>query len=273
MSATMGHLDDDRLSDLIDGVGTGEDLAHVAACDHCSARVRQWRGVLGEVSRPPATSPKTRDAAVAIALSHATTDLSPGPDGQIVDLSERRARRGRRLLASVAAAAVALVVGVSAALLAGSGGNPNHHATVASPRSGSTTPSAGASGGTASAGSGAGLSGSYLGNIDNAAQLVSALRSLPAAPFPAVPAGGSAGSAQSAAGSSENGPGISPSGISSSGGSACAPPSVPGAALKDISGLTWKGTPATVFVYSGPHGYTAYVRSDSGCSVLATVSY
>ena len=77
---TGDHLDDDRLSALLDGAGTDADRAHLAGCDRCAERSEALQTVADLVASPPAAPPvATRDAAVAAALAAADRPVGVVP--------------------------------------------------------------------------------------------------------------------------------------------------------------------------------------------------
>ena len=260
------HLDDERLSDLIDGTGTDQDLAHVADCDQCRGRLESWQYATKAVSALPPVSEERREAAIEAALSHVGDRT--GDQVEVIDLDARRRRRHFGLAArlATAAAAVGLIAGVSSALVSsGGGGSPHPTATAALPPV------------------------LALGDVNNSADLVAALKGT--AGSTAVK--GTGGAASVGAGASSEG--IAQSG--SAGGTAgtangtvtpaaapaatpsaleqtpCSPPAKRGGSLSERATLLWKGTPAVTFVYSVSNRHTAVVESSTTCKVLATVTY
>jgi hypothetical protein len=66
------HLDEDRLSALIDGEATAEDEQHVLACAGCGAKLEAWRTTLGRLTDPvPLLEATQRHVAVEAALAAA----------------------------------------------------------------------------------------------------------------------------------------------------------------------------------------------------------
>lgn len=271
MSRQADHLDDDRLSDLIDGAGSDADRAHIAHCESCRVRWEAWREVSRAVSAIPRASDEQREAAIQVALSRAGAHGDDTSGISVVDLAVRRKRRRVRVVsqAAAAAAAVALIAGVSAALVSGGEGGTRHQASTGAP---TTRPAGGASGGSASSPSAAAPAIPVsplptLGNVNSAAELVTALKATNVSAT-----SGSAAAGGSAAGSSGPAPAsaVKPSSL---GQASCAPPPNQDGSLDEEATLVWKGTPAVAFVYSSPKGHRAVVESDSSCKVLAAVTY
>ena len=264
MSRPGPHLDDERLSDLVDGGGSESDVRHVELCAECRSRLDAWHEAVGAVGMPPSISEARRAAAVEAALAAVpeSDDVPARDNKKILDLEGRR-RRGRRVTTvrvAAAAAAVAAIAGVSAAVANG-GGNPSHHTVTASPTTYQT--GAGQSGGASSAAPAPFAPAATItdiGRIDSTAQLVTAL-------LAAATTGTSLGAAASGTGAS-GGVEATPQRTSS-----CPATSVAGGTLVTEATLVWKGTPAVAFVYTTPHGHVALVSADAGCRLLATVPY
>jgi hypothetical protein len=270
VSRQADHLDDDRLSDLIDGAGSDADLAHIAHCEGCKVRWEAWRELSRAVSAIPRASDEQREAAIQAALSGAGAHGDQTSGTSAVDLALLRKRRRVRVIsqAAAAAAAVALIAGVSAALVSGGGGGTSHQARTAAP---TTRPAGGASSGSASSPSAAAPAAPVsplptLGNVNSAAELVTALKATNVSATSGAAAGASAAGSSSPAPASAVKP-------SSSGQASCAPPPNQDGSLDEEATLVWKGTPAVAFVYSSPKGHRAVVESDSSCKVLAAVPY
>ncbi|HEX6393685.1 MAG TPA: hypothetical protein VFZ97_09600 [Acidimicrobiales bacterium] len=275
MSRQADHLDDERLSDLIDGAGSDTDRAHVAHCDSCRARWDAWKEVSRAVSTRPQASAEQREAAIQAALSGAETHGTERTGASVVDLALRRKRHRVRVIsrAAAAAAAVALISGVSAALVSGGGGNTSQHASTAAPAS--RLPPA-RSGGPAASPLGLAPPAATapliaLGSVNSAAQLVNALKATTGSATSGSAAGGGVAAGGSAAGSSSPAPAsaVSPT----PGETACTPPPSLDGTFDEEATLVWKGTPAVAFVFLSPNGHRAVVESDSRCKVLATVPY
>ncbi|MGH9125145.1 MAG: hypothetical protein ACRDZ8_10530, partial [Acidimicrobiales bacterium] len=61
---TPPHLDDERLSAVLDGAGEAGDVAHLSSCADCGSRLEGWRRVARMVAALPAPAPgAARDAA------------------------------------------------------------------------------------------------------------------------------------------------------------------------------------------------------------------
>ena len=260
------HLDDERLSDLIDGAGTDHDVAHIADCDQCRARLESWRYATKAVSTLPPASEERREAAIEAALSR-VGDRTDEED-EVIDLDARRRRRHFGLAArlATAAAAVGLIAGVSSALVTSGGGGSTHPtSTAALPRV------------------------VALGDVNNSNELVAALKGTGGS----TALGGTAGEGSGAAGASSEGlaqsgsaggtagtaigsvtPAAAPAAkLSAPGQTPCSPPAKRYGSLTERATLVWKGPPAVTFVYSVSNRHTAVVESSATCKVLATVTY
>ena len=78
------HLDEDRLSAVIDGEATAEDQQHVLACAGCGAKLEAWRTTLGRLTDPvPLPDATQRHVAVEAALAAAASanPAEPGAPG------------------------------------------------------------------------------------------------------------------------------------------------------------------------------------------------
>lgn len=166
MSDAAPHLDDERLSALVDGLDEPEDAVHAADCPDCGARLAAWQAVAARVAAvPPLPDEAKVDQAIAAALGAGVT-------GSVTDISEARRRRTLRAPAAVAAA-VLVVVGLSVGLAQiGSGTHhPSNSATA-----GGAAPSAASGGGISS--HKAAVEGGNLGTFENTAALIPALQRL-----------------------------------------------------------------------------------------------
>lgn len=121
--------DDERdqlLSDVLDGVGTEEQVALVRGDPELSAQLESWQAMRARLQQPPsAPPPSVRDEM----LQRALAELQPAPvgatetqtagDGEdsLARRRTHRARRQRRLNVLAAAAAVVIVVGGAAAVI------------------------------------------------------------------------------------------------------------------------------------------------------------
>lgn len=263
MSRRVPHLDDERLSDLIEGDGSEADLRHAELCDECRARLDAWRDAVRAVAAPPTVSEARRAAAIeaAVAAFPRSDIVPPRGDKQVVDLDghRRRTRRATTVRVAAAAAAVAAIAGVST-VVATSGGKASHRTITASPTTYQT--GVGQAGGVSSEATApvAPTTGrTDIGSIDSTAQLVVALEA--AGTGTTSPSPASAGAAAS---------GAKPA---SPGRASCPATSVAGATLVSEATLVWKGTPAVAFVYADPHGHLALIKAGVSCSLLATASY
>ena len=143
------HLDDDRLSALIDGDATPDDLAHAATCSECNRLVAAWREASQLVSIPSDPPPAAqRQAAVEAALKDGAAQ-PPAPDDDPhagpVSLAARRDRvrpRAPRALIgpriAAAAAAVIVIAGVAVAVSHSGGGSTKSSTASRSTASAST---------------------------------------------------------------------------------------------------------------------------------------
>lgn len=254
------HLDDERMSSLLDGIGDPEDAAHVALCALCASRFETWRDAARLVAARTTPVPDAqRDAAVSCAVA-----MAP--------LRSRRHRRHRRMLHLNRVAALA----AAAAVVVGAGGGI---AALAATGNGSSSPSAhGVSGASAGAGASAAppvsstpdfgpaaaqsaaagaSAGSGLGRFESVAAVVAALRSV-------VP-GAAAGPAATDSPSSSTPATGSCAAVADSAGGA-------GPAVYRAS-LTYRGTPASVFVFDRSGQRVAVIVETAGCRVIARASF
>lgn len=264
MSRPVPHLNDERLSDLIEGGGSEADLRHAEFCVECRSRLDAWRDAVRAVAAPPTISETRRAAAVeaAIAAVPRSEAVPARGDKQVVDLGEhrKRTRRATTVRVAAAAAAVVAIAGVST-VVATRGGKASHRTITASPTTYQT--GVGQGGGASSeaqAPAVATAGRSDIGSIDSTAQLVVALEA--------------AGTSSTSSGSAFSGAAASAGANPASPGAArCPATSVPGATLVTEATLAWKGTPAVAFVYADPHGHVALVKAAVSCTLLATASY
>jgi hypothetical protein len=264
LSSPVPHLDDERLSDLIEGGGSEADLRHAELCAECRTRLDAWHDAVRAVATPPTISETRRAAAVEAAMAAVPrSDVVPARDNQqVLDLDghRKRSRRASTVRVAAAAAAVAAIAGVSA-LVANGGGNASHRTITASP----TTYQTGA-GQAAGSSSEAPLplappaSSTDIGSIDSTAQLVTALEA--------------AGTSRTSSGAAFSGAAASAGAKPTSlGFASCPATSVAGGTLVTEATLVWKGTRAVAFVYANPHGHVALVKANVSCKLLATASY
>ncbi len=270
-----GHLDDGRLSALLDGEAGSADAAHAAACARCAARAAAWREARRLVATSPAVlSPWQRDIAVAAALG-----AVPAAGDEQVPLAgahpgARRRQRARRLVTPAAAAVLigALVAGAVVAASHGGGSSSKSPAAgvhVAAPSAAGRSPSGTAAGPASPNGPNAGpVAGgpaghaagrpAALGSFSGTAPLVRALSSAlggaaATTTTPAVPGGSGPWAGLSCAYKAPSAAGV-------------------GLALWGAT-LDYDGMPAQVFVFTRDGRRLAVVLADAGCAVLARVSF
>ena len=261
MTIPARHLDEHRLSELVDGAGSGADREHVEGCTECRARLGEMQDVIRMVASAPAVSEAKREEAVQAALAEFNHVQEAGASGQlpgVADLDAHRAKRRRLMgIRSAAAAAALVTIGGVSALVAETGSGTRHVAS----KTAASVPRATAGSGSVTGGSGqSGSAGSAvsqlpdLGSIGGDAQLIGALKASSPSPPSAEPFASSQ-QAQSAKNAS------------------CQAPAVSNGSPVLVATLTWKGTPALAFVYSTQQRRTAIVESSATCKVLATVTY
>lgn len=250
MNDAPSHLDDDRLSALVDGVAEPEDAAHAASCLECGARLAAWQAVVSRVAADPVVPDDGRlDQAVAAALD-------AGTDGSVTDLSEVRRRRGLRPPAAAGvAAALVLLAGLNFGL-AQIGSGSNHHNSTTS--AGAAAPAAGNG---ASGSTGKAPVARNLGSFESTTALVPAVKALvePTRGSPALFGPSSTVATPSAAGA-----------VSRS-----CPAPVQNTLNRPFvaeANLTFKGVPSIVSVFTGAGGHTAVVTSTS-CAFEAEFSF
>ena len=267
MTTPTPHLDDQSLSDLVDGTGPHHDRDHVDTCAECKARLEALQEVARMVSSTPAVPEAKRDQALEAAMAKfddVSADRRSGTVPALADLAARRAERTRRRRGTAvrvaAAAAVFLTIGGVSALLVEGGGSTTHPASTATPgtRTGEQSTAGGLSGAAASGQATAGGTEQVpsLGRIDSADQLVAAIRS-------PNPAQGPLSAAQPASSYSPN----------SDTRCVAPPPPTAGGSLTLEATLVWKGTPSLAFVFATPQRNTAVVEATATCKLLASVSY
>jgi hypothetical protein len=273
------HLDEDRLSALMDGEADDADVEHAAACPECSARAAAWRDARRLVATAvPAAPAAQRDAAVAAALA-----VAGEPAAAMVSLDERRVRRARRARAVLAVAAAVVVVGVVGAVVhaggSGSGSNSGTRSaagSVATTGEGSTTPGVGQSSGAQSPGAQPVV---HLGAVQGPGPLAGELRSA----LGATPAAGAStpaaapGATRTIAPNAVSPPGTT-AGPSDRAVTACLGPATADAHLPAESSprleatLTYQGLPAAAYVFDQGSQREAVVVAELGCRLLADVA-
>ncbi len=271
------HLDDNRLSALIDGEADPGDVEHATACAECGARVAAWEEARRLVAAAPGPPPAPqRDAAVAAALSTANQPEAKEPATPVVSLAQHqigpdRRRRPAWLPRAVAAvAAVLVIVGVVvAAVHAGGPGSSSHSSARGS--SGAASGTSGQSPGPAAAApsspareapSSPAREVVHLGAVQGPGPLVAELRSVlgrnPAGPSPT--SGSSAAPPDTAV-------------------TACLRPAVAdvGLAVGTNPGLqaslTYQGKEAAAFVFHRGSQLVAVVVAVPACGLLAEMTF
>jgi len=261
------HLDDERLSALLDGLAEPSDAAHADGCPDCTARLAGWSQARRLVAAAPAVAPETRrEAAIQAAL--ATFDASGDRSGSgPIDLAAARRRRlgglGSGRGAAAAAAAIVMVAGLAFGL-----SRIGHDHTVKSAGPTAASPSATSKAATPrSAGAGSasqanrsaasterfGTDLMSLGSFPDMSKLIPALRSktaatlVPGAPFSNATPLTSTRCADA---------------FAAAGVAATTSPDLEAA-------LVYARTQAVVFVFATPHAHTVVVVNGSTCAILA----
>jgi hypothetical protein len=292
VTATPSHLDEDQLSAALDGELDPEAAEHGDTCDECRARLADWRRVVGLVAVVPFRPTDDQvEEAVRAALA---SGLEPGRPsaGQVPDATANSmagaaagasptAMAGRRRLVSVsprvriaaAVAAALIVVGVVAAVASHHGRSGQAKATATGSAAASPT-SAASSAGAASGTHGATSApprgaervlppsalpspGPSLPSFESPSSLVAALR----AELNAAPAPGNPRIAASPAVETCLAPAAAAAGVPA------------GTAPGFEATLTYRGSPAEVYVFSVSNRHRAAVVHLSGCQALAVVSF
>jgi hypothetical protein len=299
------HLDEDQLSAALDGELDPEAAEHGDTCDQCRARLAHWRRVVGLVAVVPF---RPSDDQVEEAVRTALADgfgLEPGPPsaGQVPGATgssmagagagaspamagaaaggsptpmaaRRRLVSGSPRVRIAAAVAAALIgAGVVAAVASHHGGSGQAKATATGSPAASPTSVASSAG--AASGTHGALSappggaervplpsalpspGPSLPNFESPGALVAALRAqLNAAPAPGNPRIASSPAVETC---------VAP---------AAAAAGVPaGTALVFDATVTYRGSPAEVYVFSLNNRHRAAVVHPSGCQAVAVVSF
>lgn len=262
------HLDDERLSALLDGVAEPSDAAHADGCPECAARLAGWSQARRLVAVAPAVASEgQRDAAVQAALAAFDSSERAGGSGPI-DLGAARRRRlagisGGRGAAAAAAAAIVLVAGMAFGLSR----IGHEHTTATSARSSEAASSTTAKAAAPSPPAGASAS---------------QARGVGAGPDSASPAQGSLGSFSDMAALIQNlraqapaarTPNVLYNSAMTSLGRCRAPFAAAGVSAntspEKVATLEYDGTQAEVFVYAMPHSHIVVVVNASTCGVLA----
>ena len=295
------HLDEDRLSAVIDGEATAEDQQHALACAGCGAKLEAWRTTLGRLTDPvPLLDATQRDVAVEAALAAAASanPAEPGAPGVAagagavaeaagsppagaagspaeagsppavgvatpVSLAEHRRRGAAPLLRLRVAAAVAAVLVIAGVAVAvyHPGGSSDH--PTAAPVT-SVVPSKAASAAVPSGVPATGGAAIDLGAYQDPAALVAAVRAQVDSSSP---------SAQRSPAASVVAPGLLPAPTPCLS-QARADARVPGDSAPALAATaTYRGEPARVFVFQAPRGHIVAVVGVPGCRLVATATY
>jgi hypothetical protein len=269
------HLDDDRLSALLDGEATADDVQHADGCPECRRRVAAWRAVTTKLAVQPGPAAARRHAAVEAALAAIEPAVTPLPDRPTPLAGHRRRRVAfswPRFAAAVAAVVVVAGIAVAISHLGGGGAGP------ASTAAGVTRPPAGSPAAPASAtpsqnsSSVVPTAGVALGSYQDPGGVVAAVRDR-------------LGSTSGAASSSGPTPGPPPAAApvpapvaaavpppcltQAASGAKVAPQSVP---VLDAT-LTYRGSPARAYVFAHAGRHTVAVVGEPGCGLLAVGSF
>lgn len=228
----MAHLDDERLSAILDGT-EGPPDEHLAACARCRARLDALRRAAAAVAATPPSVPEAvRDRHIARAL----TALPTGPR------AVQSHRRRRVVAVTVLAAAIA---GLVLPLSLRNGGGDEMATTRAAPEHGD-----------------AAIAGTLLdlGPVDE--------RSLAAALAPHLPAADRAPAVAAPAPPATPGPPAA--GTPAQRCEAELRTSAPGLPpLLLAATATWKGSPAVVLAFgTGPRPVVVYVMRAAGCEIV-----
>jgi hypothetical protein len=270
-----GHLDDTRLSALLDGEGAASDAAHAAQCPDCGHRLAVWEEARRLVATPPEPAPPAqRDAAVAAALAQRDAAVvATRPAGPVMAWEDDRRRRrvpwGR---IAAAAAAVVVVAGAATAIVRSGGGSSSSTASksasagpasTGAPSAGAGAPS-GSSAATNEPGPGPAQLAS-LGAMPGPDPLVARLRSTLAALAAAPPAGPAP-----SAGVTPEAQAVFRSCLLTAASGAGVPLGTP--PVMEAS-LIYQGVPAAVFVFEVGALHVAEVTAESGCGGLARLPF
>ena len=264
------HLADEDLSDVVDGQGTPDGLAHLDQCDQCSARLETWRRVSAAVGAlaldtVPPPEAKSRAVQAALAASKAAPQYGPRPARGVSRLASPRGVAW----ASGLAAAVLAVVGISVAVShGGSNSVKSSSSGAAAPinrgeTAGSATTVA-SSGHTAAGGPASSASapaGRDLGRVAGPAALQSAVNDQYR--VQTFSASSTTTAATPAAASSTN---------KALANTQCPAPA--GGVPQVVDTAVYAGTPAEVYVYSAQAGERVIVvQATATCTVLLNRSF
>jgi hypothetical protein len=282
MSPTS-HLDDDRLSALLDGEAGAVDVQHADGCPDCRRRVAAWRATTATLAvQPEPVAAVQRQAAVEAAVKAAAEAglaavepaRTPPPDQPIPLVDHRRRWAAFSWTRSAAAvAAVVLVAGIAVAISHIGDGGPNPSSTAA----GVTRPPAGSQAGPAagtagqSSASAAPVVNVALGSFQNPAGVVAALQ----VQLGQLGSTSTAPSAQRSASPSTAGPPPEAAGVPPP----CQAPAVSGAKATPQSipvldaTLTYRGSPARAYVFMVADRHAVAVVGVPGCRLLAVATF
>jgi anti-sigma factor RsiW len=261
------HLDDGRLSALLDGEASADDVQHADGCPECRTRVASWRAVTTKLVVQPGPVPAQRDAAVEAALAAIEAAVSSSPDRSRPLAGHRRRRAAfswPRLAGAVAAAVGVAGIAVTISHLGGGGSGP------ASTAAGVTRPQAASPAARASAtpsqnsASVVPTAGVALGSYQDPGGVVAAVRDwLGSRSGAASTPGATPGPPPAAAA-------VPPPCLTQAASRAkVAPQSVP---VLDAT-LTYRGSPARAYVFAVAGRHTVAVVAEPGCGLLAVGSF
>ena len=280
MSSTSpgGHLTEEELSDLVDGVAAAGVVDHAHHCPSCSARLDGWRATVAGLATGVAAPPDRRERAVAVALERGRegrAGVSPSSGASPLSTGRWGGRRVRLVGALAAAAVVVAAAGLALSQAGGSGGGSVAGTNAASRAAGSSA-AAGPSSGSGS--SGAAAPGAFapaapvrepdLGSLSGPSALAGALRPFLSRPQPSADSGSAlagpypTGSPSSAAAAAPTTLGCPPVDRLFAG--------APSQLLLRATAL-YRSVPAAVYVYQVGQQRRAVVVALSGCAVLAQV--
>jgi negative regulator of sigma E activity len=247
------HLDDGRLSALIDGEAPAGDLEHATACPECGARVAAWQETRRLVAAAPEAPPaERREAALAAALAEAGQAVTP-----VASLPDRRGRLARWARGALAVAAVLALAGVVAGVTHTGGSNNNARSSSA----GAGTTAGQASGPSTGSPSTGSQPVAHLSAVDGPEPLVASLRSALSRPSTGQSTPGTATAGSDAAVEACLRP-------------AAADAHLPGGTRPALeASLTYRGTLAGTFVFDSGSQHVAVVLAEAGCRLLADVTF
>jgi negative regulator of sigma E activity len=275
------HLDEDRLSALLDGQATRQDLQHVDRCRECTERLAAWQDVAFRLAVDPSTpDAPQRDEAVRAALAAVvaanpavatslSSGSSPSPDpappagARVAPLKQRHQRWTTRTRVLVVAGGIAAAIAVAAAAVGVSGsggGGPGPASNAAGPTESpvaSSLPPAGA-GAAAPRASGPPAGLGDLGALQTSSSLVGALQSRLMA-----------GAASSAAGTAPGPAARPPCQAEAAAGAGVAPQTPP----QLEATVTYRGESAEAYVFPAGGRWVAAVVGLPGCGLVTVVRF